>query len=88
MAESDLQTTLSNMLSETFRVPLDRITPDASLQKDLGLDSIDLVDLLALLNQKFDVYLTPTDLQGCETVSQFEERIRTLLQSGTLPKNI
>lgn len=77
---ASIRDTLVGLLRDNFRVPEEKIVPEASFNADLGLDSIDLVDLLSLLNQKFDVYYSPFDFESCRTLGEFESRLTALLE--------
>ena len=78
--EVKVREALVTLLTGSFRVPAENLKPEADLIDDFGLDSIDLVDLLALLNEKFDIFLSPSDFEGCRKLAQFEERLNTLLK--------
>ena len=47
------------------------ITPDASLKDTLGLDSLDFVDVVVLVEQHFGVTLTGPDFVGIVTFKDF-----------------
>ena len=59
------------VLAEEFEVEVADITPDASLKDTLGLDSLDLVDVVALIEQHFGVVLTGPDFVGVITFQDF-----------------
>lgn len=66
-------------LTKLFAVPAEKITLDANLNTDLGLDSIDLIDLLSAASERYKVDLDPHDFHGIATVREFlgkfEERL-------------
>ena len=47
----------TTILAEEFEVEESEITPEASLKETLGLDSLDLVDVVVLVEQHFGVTL-------------------------------
>lgn len=59
------------VLAEEFEVDVEKITPEASLKEILGLDSLDLVDVVVLVEQNFGVTLTGTDFIGIVTFNNF-----------------
>lgn len=59
------------VLAEEFEVEVEEITPDASLKDVLGLDSLDLVDVVVLVEQHFGVTLTGPDFTGIKTFQNF-----------------
>ncbi len=61
------------VLAEEFEIEESDITPDASLQNTLGLDSLDLVDVVVLVEKHFGVTLTGPDFAGILTFKDFYE---------------
>lgn len=59
------------VLAEEFEIEEADITPDASLKDTLGLDSLDLVDVVVLVEQHFGVTLTGPDFIGIATFQDF-----------------
>lgn len=61
------------VLAEEFEVEESEITPEASLKDTLGLDSLDLVDVVVLVEQNFGIILTGPDFIGIATFKDFYE---------------
>lgn len=61
------------VLAEEFEIEESKITSDASLKDTLGLDSLDLVDIVVLVEQNFGVTLTGPDFVGITTFKDFYE---------------
>lgn len=61
------------VLAEEFEVEISEITPDASLKETLGLDSLDLVDVVVLVEQNFGITLTGPDFMNIVTFNDFYE---------------
>lgn len=59
------------VLAEEFEVEESAITPEASLKETLGLDSLDLVDVVVLVEQHFGVTLVGPDFVGVKTFGDF-----------------
>ena len=59
------------VLAEEFEVEVSDITSDASMKDTLGLDSLDLVDVVALIERHFGVVLTGPDFVGIVTFQDF-----------------
>lgn len=55
---------------EVLQVPADKVVPDARFDKDLDADSLDLVELVMALEEKFDISVDESELEGVETVQQ------------------
>jgi acyl carrier protein len=54
MTEQEIITTVNTALAEEFELDLDEMTPDVSLYEDLGLDSLDTVDMVIVLEGAFN----------------------------------
>lgn len=61
------------VLAEEFEIDESSITPDASLKETLGLDSLDLIDVVVLVEQNFGVTLVGPDFIGIKTFRDFYE---------------
>ncbi len=61
------------VLAEEFEVEEANIVPEADLKETLGLDSLDLVDVVVLVEQNFNVTLTSQDFIGIVTFKDFYE---------------
>jgi acyl carrier protein len=63
----DLLATFQELLSEEFGVEADEVTPDATFEA-LGLDSLDVVELTLVLEEKTGVKLEDEELEDVRTV--------------------
>ena len=45
-----------------------QITPEMSIYEDLGLDSLDTIELVAKLEEKFDIRIKDDDLVDVKTI--------------------
>ncbi|HMO17697.1 MAG TPA: phosphopantetheine-binding protein [Oligoflexia bacterium] len=66
-----IETRAKVLLTEMFGVEEGKILPTASLVDDLGLDSIDTIDLLSRLNDEYLIDASPFDFEGCSTLEAF-----------------
>ena len=71
--------TLENLLRKVAGKVINRNPQDidfnANLRGDLGMDSIDLFDILGLLSQELDVNLYPEDFKEVNTIAEFLDRL-------------
>jgi len=70
----ELLDTISEVLSEDFGVPEDDIAPDATFEA-LGLDSLDVVELTLVLEEKTGVKLEDEELEDIRTLQQAVDKI-------------
>ena len=60
--------TLKNLLVEELQLDPDEITMEAELTGDLGINSIELADLVMLCEEKFDIEIDDEDIHKFVTV--------------------
>ncbi len=58
---------VNSLLAEEFEIEESEIAPDANLKETLGLDSINLVDLIALVQYHYKVTIPVEDLKLIQT---------------------
>jgi acyl carrier protein len=71
-----------DILSETFDLPTEQITPTAHLVQDLDLDSIDAVDLVVKLQQQTGRKIDPETFKQVRTVNDVVEAIYRIAADG------
>ena len=79
MTQQDIFQTLKDTLVEQFELDPDSITPQAHLSDDLGLDSIDAVDMILKVQELTGCKVAPEDFKQVRTVGDVEQVIRRLL---------
>lgn len=62
---------VTDVLVDEFEIEISKITPDASLKDTLDIDSLDIVDLVVLIEQNFGIKLTSQDFVGITTFQDF-----------------
>lgn len=70
MTKEELIAKTIDILAEEFEVEKEEITPEADIKKTLDLDSLSLVDLVALIEETFDIKIKGTDLMKTANFSQ------------------
>ena len=60
--------TIKNYLAENLFVDADQITPETDLIKDLGADSLDLVELTMNLEEEYNISIEDEVLKEIHTV--------------------
>lgn len=70
MKEDSIETRVRTILaSEVFGVDFDEITSNSDLTEDLGLDSLDRVELIMDLEEEFKIEIDDGDVDGIKTVA-------------------
>lgn len=61
--------TLKTILVDEMQIDAASITPEAELVNDLGINSLELADLIMLCEEKFRIEINEEDIQSFLTVS-------------------
>ena len=61
--------TLKTLLVKELQIDASMITPDAELTADLGINSIELANLVMLCEEKFDVTIEDDDIHKFVTIA-------------------
>ena len=77
MNRTEIEEKVRNFLIEDLEIDEDKITPDARLKEDMGIDSLDFVDLVGIVEKNFGFKLKPEEMQGVDTFSKFCDYIET-----------
>jgi len=62
--------TIKEVAAEVLRVDHDQVTETARFKEDLDADSLDLVELVMGLEERFDIEVPEDDLEGVTTIGQ------------------
>lgn len=72
---------LKKIVSEILGVDIREIKPESSFVDDLGADSLDLLQIVMGMEEKFNVKIPEEDLTGIVTVQDAIDRIEVLTNS-------
>jgi acyl carrier protein len=75
MNNNEIIEKINAVLAEEFEVDPAIITPDAPLMETLDMDSLDLVDVVVLVEQSFGITLKGEDFVGMTTFQNFYDLI-------------
>lgn len=76
---TDQQQQIIEAIAESLALPIADIDLHASLQDDLGLNPIQIADLLHYLANRFTIIFDPTETQQIRTVSNLIDLIEDKL---------
>ena len=67
-SKEEVTAKISNLITQSLGVSADEIVPDASFIDDLGADSLDIVELVMLMEKEFDTEIPDEDAEKIATV--------------------
>jgi acyl carrier protein len=76
MTDIDVIELVNTSLANEFELDVERLQPEASFKDDLGLDSLDAVDMVVVLEQAFKFKIKKDDsFQRIRTVGDLHEYV-------------
>jgi len=78
MTEQEIRDQVSAILVEQFEIDANEIKPEAHLYDDLGIDSIDAVDLIVRLKELTGLRIPPEDFKDVRTVDDVVQVVTAL----------
>ena len=78
MAKEEIFDKLKELVVDQLGVEEDEVTMEASMQDDLGADSLDLVDLVMSVEEEFGVKVADEDLENIKTVGDIVNYIEDI----------
>jgi acyl carrier protein len=68
LSREQVVATVNEIFVEVFELPTEKLLPDAQLFSDLGLDSIDAIDLAISFERKFGVKVNQDLIKSIRTL--------------------
>ncbi len=70
------------LLASQFEVELGKITADTDIVGDLGADSLDLVEMIMMLEEEFGIVITDESIYAYKTVGEITAFIENMLDKN------
>lgn len=67
-----------SMLAEQLNISADTITPESEVVKDLGADSLDVVELMMALEDEYGITLPEGEVENVKTVQDIVNMMEKL----------
>ncbi len=77
----DVFETLKEIIVEELNVTPEQVTLEAKFQEDLGADSLDVVELVMKIEEKFGIEIPDEDAEKIRTVKDAVDYIESKLKS-------
>lgn len=74
---------LQEIITEQLTVDAEKVVPTASFADDLGADSLDTVELIMALEEKFELEIPDEDAESIATVQNALDYITKKIQENT-----
>ncbi len=79
MTREEIETTINQVFEESFEIEPERLVPEANIFLDLGLDSLDTVDLVVAIQKKFGVQVRDDErVRSIRTLGDVYQFIETI----------
>jgi len=77
----NIEEKVKNIIVEQLGVSADEVVPEASFVDDLGADSLDLVELIMVLEEEFGKEIPDEDAEKIQTVKDAMDYIKNITGS-------
>lgn len=71
MERKEIENKIRNFLIEDLEVEEENIYPEARLKEDVGIDSLDFVDIVVIVEKNFGFKIKPEEMSGVITLNDF-----------------
>jgi len=71
MTRQEIEQKVTNFLIEDFEIEQELIRQDSLLKTDLGIDSLDFVDIVVIVEREFGFKPQAVELKQAKTLSDF-----------------
>lgn len=75
MTREEIVTKVNNFLVEEIEVEADLLKEEALLKDDLGIDSLDFVDIVVIVERNFGFKIKAEEMANVRTLGQFYDYI-------------
>lgn len=76
---------VNEFLSDEFEIDADKLVPNAHLKDDLGIESLDFVDIIIVVEKEFGIKVKNEDLLNIQLLSDLYAYIEA--QMGKVPND-
>lgn len=75
MSREEIERKIREFLVEDLEIDEEKISEEARLKEDIGIDSLDFVDIVVIVEKKFGFKIKPEEMKGVKTFVQFVDYI-------------
>jgi acyl carrier protein len=77
MTRTEIDEKVKEFLIDDLEIDEEKIAPEALLKDDLGIDSLDFVDIVVIVERKFGFKIKPEEMAEVKTLGQFCDYIES-----------
>ena len=71
MSRQEIEEKVMAFLIDDLEIDEEKISDDATLKEDMGIDSLDFVDIVVIVEKNFGFKIKPEEMTGVTTLRQF-----------------
>ena len=77
MTRTEIEEKVKAFLIDDLEIEEENIFPEAKLKEDMGIDSLDYVDIVVIVEKNFGFKIKPEEMTKVRTLSQFYDYIES-----------
>ena len=77
MTRQEIEENVREFLIDDLEIDEEKIHPEALLKDDLGIDSLDFLDIVVIIERRFGFKIKPEEMAGVQTLRQFCDYIES-----------
>lgn len=71
MERKEIEEKVRNFMVDELEIDEEKIKPGAKLKDDLGIDSLDFIDIVVIVEKNFGFKIKPEEMKGVVTLKDF-----------------
>ncbi|HOY32820.1 MAG TPA: acyl carrier protein [Bacteroidales bacterium] len=83
MNKEEIVNKINTFLVEEFELEPDQLKPEALLKTDLGIDSLDFVDIIVIIEKNFGFKVRGEEMANVKTLQDFYDYVITRVNTNT-----
>ena len=77
MTRTEIEEKVKAFLIDDLEIEEENIFPEAKLKEDMGIDSLDYVDIVVIVEKNFGFKIKPQEMTSVKTLTQFYDYIES-----------
>lgn len=75
MNRNEIEEKVNAFLIEELEIDEEKLKPEARLKEDLGIDSLDFVDIVVIVEKLFGFKIKPEEMKSVKALAQFYDYV-------------